>query len=329
VSIFFRATGVPQTMMQIEETLEPGLRFTYEVEEVLHTRKSQFQTVALVRTKSFGNALVIDGLMQSADVDERVYHESLVHPAMLLHECPRTVFIGGAGEGSTAREVLKHNTVEKCVMVDIDGVVVDFCKEVFPQNAAAFRDPRLELVIEDAMVRLATSPISFDVIILDLDDPLEGGPCYQLYTREFYTLCREKLNPGGILISQCSSAGVKCHKMVFSPVHHTLEQVFPTVLGYCQHVYCFADTWGFNLASMDPTLKLPSAEEVDRRIAARGLGDLFFLDGISLNAIFLLPKFLRVSLTRETTILTKGTYAHYISGVDTIADENKKEANAG
>ena len=118
----------------------------------------------------FGKTLLIDGLIQSCQVDEFVYHESLVHPAMLMHPNPKTVYIGGGGEGSTAREVLRHKSVEKCMMVDIDGDVVDFCRKFLPENTAAFADPRLELIIDDAKAVLENAS-GFDVRSLHLDSP--------------------------------------------------------------------------------------------------------------------------------------------------------------
>lgn len=168
----------------IEEELEPGLRVSYGLKEQLRSSTSKFQTVDVVDLEPFGRTLLIDGLIQSCQVDEYVYHESLVHPALLAHPCPKSVYIGGGGEGSTAREVLRHSTVERCVMVDIDEDVVKFCRENLPENSEAFADSRLELVIDDAKAVLEQSPTGFDVIIMDLDDPLEGGPCYQLYTVE-------------------------------------------------------------------------------------------------------------------------------------------------
>merc|ERR1711988_135570 len=112
-----------------------------------------------------------------------VYHECLVHPAMLLHPSgAKTVYIGGGGEGSTAREVLRHRSVERCVMVDIDEDVVRFCREQLPENTDAFNNPRLQVIIDDAKAVIENSSDKYDVIIMDLDDPLEGGPCYQLYT---------------------------------------------------------------------------------------------------------------------------------------------------
>ena len=100
----------------VEEELEPGLRVSYGLKEVLASTKSKWQQVDLVDLQPFGRVLMIDGLVQSCQSDEFVYHESLVHPAMLMHPNPKTVYIGGGGEGSTAREVLRHKSVEKCVM---------------------------------------------------------------------------------------------------------------------------------------------------------------------------------------------------------------------
>jgi len=105
-----------------------------------------------VDLEPFGRTLLIDGLIQSCQCDEFVYHECLVHPALLAHPNPKSIFIGGGGEGSTARECLRHKTVERVVMVDIDEAVVAFCKEHLPENTAAFADKRLELVIDDAKV---------------------------------------------------------------------------------------------------------------------------------------------------------------------------------
>merc|ERR1719230_321586 len=177
----------------LEENIEEGFRVQYKVERTLGSATSEFQHVDVMDLEPFGRTLVIDGLMQSCRVDEFVYHECLVHPAMLFHPNPKNVYIGGGGEGSTAREVLRHKSVEKCVMVDID----------------------------DAKAWIEKSDMKFDVIIMDLDDPLEGGPCYQLYTTEFYKTIKSKLNPGGILVTQSGQAGIEQHHLVFSPINRT------------------------------------------------------------------------------------------------------------
>jgi len=283
----------------------------YRLSKLLNTKQSKWQTVDLVDLEPFGRTLLIDGLIQSCQCDEFVYHECLVHPALLAHPCPKSVYIGGGGEGSTARECLRHKTVERVVMVDIDEDVVAFCKEHLNENAAAFADKRLELIIDDAKAVLEKEG-KFDVIIMDLDDPLEGGPCYQLYTTEFYEMLKTHLNPGGIFVTQAGAAGVKQHRLVWSPINSTLRAVFKSVTPFNQAVYSFLDEWGFHMASDDPALVVPlESAELDRRIAERIDGELQFLDGISYPGIFALSKVHRATLAKETMVMSreKGTHA--------------------
>lgn len=299
----------------LEENIEDGLRIQYKLDRILASTESKFQHVDLVDIEPFGRTLVIDGLLQSCRVDEFVYHECLVHPAMLLHPTgAKSVFIGGGGEGSTAREVLRHKSVERCVMVDIDGDVVKFCREHLEENAAAFEDKRLELVIDDAKAWIENDDSKFDIIIMDLDDPLEGGPCYQLYTTEFYATLKSKLNPNGFLVTQSGQSGIKQHHLVFSPINRTLLDVFPKVVPYTQAVYSFMDEWGWNLAFMDPsTTPEPSSlgrEEVDKRIADRINGELQFLDGASWPGIWALSKKHRATLAKETCIMSVAGNTH-------------------
>jgi len=316
----------------LEEELEPGLRVQYKLDKILGSTTSKFQHVDLVDIAPFGRSLIIDGLMQSCRVDEFVYHECLVHPAMLLHPAPKTVYIGGGGEGSTAREVLRHKTVEKCVMVDIDEDVVRFCKEHLDENHAAFADPRLDCVIDDAKAWIERSDLKFDIIIMDLDDPLEGGPCYQLYTKEFYAMLRTKMNPGGIFVTQSGQSGIKQHHLVFSPINCTVKAVFPTVVPYTQAVYSFMDEWGWNLGFTEDKPVAPaslSVEEVDRRIAARITGELQFLDGESWRGIWSLSKKHRKTLAAETAVMSVENKTHRFmcnAGVATIGEAAEPQA---
>lgn len=307
----------------LEEDIEDGLRVQYKLDKILCSTQSEWQTVDLVDLVPFGRTLVIDGLIQSTRCDEFVYHECLVHPAMLLHAMgAKSVFIGGGGEGSTAREVLRHKSVERCVMVDIDGKVVEFCKEHLDENHAAFADKRLELVIDDAKAWIEKSSDKFDIIIMDLDDPLEGGPCYQLYTTEWYTTLKSKLNPGGLLVTQSGQSGIKQHHLVFSPINRTLRAVFDRVVPYNQAVYSFMDEWGWNVAMTDAATPEPAkmtTEEVDKRIAARIEGELQFLDGVSWHGIWALSKRHRATLAKETTVMSTAgnTHCFMVTGVAT------------
>ncbi|GLJ22071.1 hypothetical protein SUGI_0413670 [Cryptomeria japonica] len=295
-----------------EEEVDDDLRWCFALNSILHTGVSEYQDIALLDTKAFGKILVIDGKLQSAEMDEFIYHESLVHPALLHHPNPKSAFIMGGGEGSTAREILRHKTVNKVVMCDIDEEVVDFCKKHLTANQEAFSSSRLDLVINDARAELETRVECFDVIIGDLADPIEGGPCYQLYTKSFYErVVKPKLCRGGIFVTQAGPAGVLSHTQVFSCIYNTLRHVFKYVVPYSAHIPSFADTWGWVMASDQPfTL---TSEEIDSRIKQRTEGDLRYLDGQTFIGASILSKSVRKALAKESHVYTEES-ARYIYG---------------
>ncbi|KAM0005608.1 putative thermospermine synthase [Helianthus debilis subsp. tardiflorus] len=189
-----------------EEVIDDNLKWSFALNSVLHRGISEYQEIVLLDTKRFGKALVIDGKMQSAESDEFIYHECLIHPSLLCHPNPKTLFIMGGGEGSSAREALKHKSIEKVTMCDIDEEVVAFCRQHLTANKEAFRNKLLELVINDAKIELEERKDKFDIIVGDLADPVEGGPCYQLYTKSFYqAILKPRLNPHGIFVTQVLS----------------------------------------------------------------------------------------------------------------------------
>ena len=178
------------------ETIFPDLAVMLRVQKVLYSGKTQFQEVEILESQVFGRSLVLDGKTQSTEKDEHIYHESLVHPAMLMHPQPRTVFIGGGGEGGTLREVLAHRSVEKAVMLDLDREVVDLCRHYLPHHhQGSFDDPRVELRHEDARAYLENCSQQFDVMVMDLVDPLEGGTAHLLYTEEYYRIAQGQTHP--------------------------------------------------------------------------------------------------------------------------------------
>ncbi|XVE81597.1 hypothetical protein DITRI_Ditri15bG0077700 [Diplodiscus trichospermus] len=295
-----------------EEEIEENLRWSFALNSILHTAATQYQDIALLDTKPFGKALVIDGKLQSAEVDEFIYHECLVHPPLLHHSNPKAIFIMGGGEGSTARETLRHNNVEKLVMCDIDEEVVEFCKSYLDVNREAFSDPRMELIINDARAELENRKESYDVIIGDLADPIDGGPCYKLYTKSFYEFTvKPRLTHGGIFVTQAGPAGIFSHTEVFSCIYNTLRQVFKYVVPYSAHIPSYADTWGWVMASDSP-LEL-SPEELDLRMKQRIKEENRYLDGKTFSSASTLSKAVRNSLDNETEVYTEGT-ARFIYG---------------
>jgi len=274
------------------------------IDEVLEAGRTPYQSYQIARSRSFGKCLVLDGKIQSTDADEFIYHEALVQPAMLAHPAPRRVFIAGGGEGATLREVLRHRTVEKAVMVDIDAEVTALSRRYLPEySQGAFEDSRTELHHSDARQFLAESGGNYDVIIIDLPDPIEAGPAYRLFTQEFYRLAAARLTAEGLIAVQAGAA-MLTELLNLTAVYHTLQSVFPIVAAYATHMPCFGGPWGFCLASRrhDPSPLTPAA--VDAAIAGRGLSGLRFYDGVTHRGMFALPRYVREAMARQTRLIT-------------------------
>src|SRR6059036_371878 len=237
--------------------------------------QTKFQHVEILQTAAYGKTLVLDGRIQSSLGDEFIYHEALVHPGMLATDgAPRSALVIGGGEGATLREILRYPSVNRAVMVDIDSEVVELCKVHLPEmHRGAFDDPRADVRHEDARAYLERSSERFDFITIDLVEPLEEGPACLLFTKEFYTLVRDRLTPGGAITLQAGMT--KLNELdFFTSIHRTLREVFPVVAAYQSFVSCFGTPWGFIVASkkIDP-LRL-GAPAVDKLIAERIKGSL-------------------------------------------------------
>ncbi|MBI4745484.1 MAG: polyamine aminopropyltransferase [Deltaproteobacteria bacterium] len=285
------------------DNLSPEEGHIHGIKNILYSGESEFQSMEILETWSYGKCLILDGKMQSSEVDEFIYHEALVHPAMLTHPKPESVFIVGGGEGATLREVLRHKTVKRAVMVDIDKEVVDKCRELLPEyHQGAFDDPRAELLFMDARKYLEDADEKFDVIIIDISEPVEEGPAYLLYTQEFYNIVTERLTGSGIITQQTGTISPNS-LLNYTAVNNTLSTVFQVVAPYYANIPSFGRPWGFTLASknVDP-LSLPT-EEVDKRIGKRIKGKLAFYDGITHQGAFRIPKYLREANRKQKRVI--------------------------
>jgi len=294
----------PDKHRWFSDYISPDLTMLHSIRERIYSGRSKFQSVDIVDTGSFGVCLVLDGRIQSSEADEFIYHEALVHPAMLTHPQPEEVFIAGGGEGATLREVLAHKTVKRAVMADIDEEVVKLCRRFLPSwHQNAFDDHRAELHFVDARKYLDESSDKFDVIIIDLVDPLGQGPARLLYTQEFYQIVRQKLGPDGIMSVQAEPAEWR-NLDNFTAIANTLRNVFPIARPYQVHVPSFLGLWGFVLGSqsLDP-LEL-TAEEIDARISMRISKKLKSYDGLTHQAMFAIPKHIRQQLAASKRIIT-------------------------
>ena len=284
------------------ESVSPDLAVMLRLRAVLFSGATAYQKVEVLDSCVFGRSLVLDGKTQSTEMDEFVYHESLVHPAMLCHPEPKSVFIGGGGEGGTLREALAHRSVESVTMIDLDAEVVELCRAHLPEHhQGSFDDPRLTLLHQDARAYLQAEGDGFDVMILDLVDPLEEGTAYLLYTDEFYRIAKARLNPGGVLVTQSGPAGLPNHQECFTTIYNTLGKVFAHTAAAQVHVPAFQTLWGFTIASDSPMPQLPD-NELEAAIARRINKELRHYDAETHRGMFALPKYLRDGMAAETRI---------------------------
>ncbi len=268
-------------------TIQPISRDTYMIirlRGVVASTRSKYQEIQIVDTVDFGRALVIDNLIQSTEVDEFVYHECLVHPAMILHPNPKRVLILGGGEGATLREVLKHN-VERVVMVDIDEEVVKMSKLYLNfMSERAFDDRRAEVVIMDGKEYLMRSSEVFDVIISDLTDPYASEIARDLYTEQFIRRVRERLSADGIFVTQAGSAFF--YEDVYDSILNSVKRVFQIVSEYNVWIPSFGYACNFIIGSNVYDLRALTADEVKRRIEERKLRLRFYNERVHVMLLY-------------------------------------------
>ena len=288
----------------INEYITPWDIYTHGITKVLAYKQTPYQEMYIVETGAFGKGLVLDGKWQSCTVDEFIYHEALVHPPLISHRNPRRVLVLGGGEGATIREILRWKTINKVTMIDIDGDVVEACQKHLPEmHQNAFADPRVELLIADALQVLDTTTETWDIIISDLSDPIESGPSFPLFTKEYFAKLQRVLNPGGYVMVQAgpiSPAEVKDHARLVN----TLKAVFSQVTSVSAPTPSYGRAWGFALCANEEIDTRPDPELVDKLLSDRTLGGYRFIDGITLLGIMQTPLYIRQAIAAETTVYT-------------------------
>ena len=276
------------------ETVD-GEERRFRISKVIYEGRTAFQEVAIVESDEFGTLLVIDGETQSAEDDEYIYHEALVHPAMLAHPDPRRVLIVGGGEGATLREVLRHRTVERAVMVDIDGELIELARRYLQRwHQGAFDDPRTDLRIGDGMAFLQSCEDRFDVVIVDICDYVESTAAAGLYSDAFTGALRNVLAPGGIAVVQAGELGRWTYASHVT-LARMLENAFGRSIPYSTFVESFWSEWSFLLTG-DPAPAMAHAAPslIDAAVASRRLSQVLrFYDGATHQRMFHLAKDVR------------------------------------
>ncbi len=285
------------------EIFTDNLIFGYRVREVLYSGYSKFQKIDILDLYAYGKTLFLDNKIQSAQLDEHIYHEALVQPAMFAHPAPESALIIGGGEGATLREVLKHNTIKRATMVDIDGELVKASRKYLPEwSDGAYEDSRTELIIDDARKYIFETDQKFDVVISDLTEPLEEGPSKYLFTLEFYKRIHEILTDEGVLVVQSGSA-VQTYNDLAASIHKTLAQLFNFVRVYVVYIESFQMLWAFTVASKSQDPGNIREEILEERLKYRGVENLKFYLPRYHRGLFHLPRYLDEKIP-EGRILT-------------------------
>ena len=234
------------------EITPAGFGIAIKAGKVLFSDKSDFQKVEIFETDSqLGRVLTLDDLMMTTEGDEFHYHEMIAHIPMMHHKCPKSVLVIGGGDGDTVREVLKHKTVERVVLCEIDGMVIEACKKYLPTIACELDNPKVEICVADAIEYIKDKKNEFDIVLIDSTDPM--GPGEGLFTEEFYTNVKNSLKEGGIVAAQSESPVV--NKEEIKKMYNLLKKVFPICSTYTSNIPTYPGgywAWAFCSETVKP-----------------------------------------------------------------------------
>lgn len=270
----------------------------FEVNEVLFEGKSPYQEVAIYSNDALGRVLVIDGIVQITETDEFVYQEMMAHVPLFSHPNPENVLIIGGGDGGILREVLRHKTVKKAVMVEIDQMVIDACVEHMPSinsGGKVYEDSRSELIVGDAFAYVAETDVKFDAIIVDSTDPI--GPGKKLFSEEFYRNLTRLLNDGAFISTQ---GGVP----IFQPgeVTNTINSLEGAGLKASAYIAAVPTYYGgymtLGFGAQDTNWQLPYLVQLDERYKAAGFDTKHYSPEMHL-ASFVLPPWIKSDINQQ------------------------------
>jgi spermidine synthase len=254
----------------INETLYPEWGQRFRVKRELARVQSAFQDIAIFDSYTHGRVMVLDGVIQITEADEFVYQEMLAHVPLLAHGAAATVLIIGAGDGGVLRRVLQHRTIQRAVMVEIDGEVIRLSKEFLPGIAGdAWSDARAEVIVGDGIDYVKQAPDgTFDAIIVDSTDPIGVGEV--LFTDEFYANCARVLTARGVVVNQCGVPFMQAEELRETSARR--RRFFPHVTAYVAAVPTYVGgfmTLGF--AAKDASLLHVPVDAVRARAEAGGI----------------------------------------------------------
>lgn len=285
------------------ETLNKNMGYFFRSEKLLYETRTKYQDLEVHETPDFGKMLRLDGVFQTSEKDEYLYHEPLAHVAGISIDGPKNALVIGGGDGGAAEELLKYPSIEKVVMVELDGGVVEASKKYIPSiNNGAFDNPKFELHIVDGIEYIANTDQKFDQVFIDLTDPF--GPSVELYTIEFYRAVKKILTDRSAISLHIESPITRAQ--LFSRIYYTLKSVFKIVRPMTNYVPFYGTLWGFAFASdlIDP-LEI-SVSEIKERIQKHGLRDLKYYNEETHFGLMALPNYIKDILKEPSAVICSG-----------------------
>jgi spermidine synthase len=272
---------IKQMGLWFTEKQTENFGITIKINRTLHTEQTDFQKLDMVETEEFGNMLLLDGMVMTSQKDEFVYHEMVAHVPLFTHPNPENVLVVGGGDGGVIREVLKHPSVKKATLVEIDGKVIEYSKKYLPEIAGELENPRVDVKVDDGFMHIAQSENVYDVIMVDSTEPV--GPAVNLFTKGFYSGISKALKEDGIFVAQTDNPWFTPE--LITKVFKDVSEIFPITRLYTANIPTYpSGLWTFTMGSKkhDP---LAVSEERFHEIETK-----YYTKELH-KAAFVLPKF--------------------------------------
>ncbi|TDR89956.1 polyamine aminopropyltransferase [Enterovirga rhinocerotis] len=275
-------------MKVFQEQLAGHFGQALTVDEVLHRSRTRFQEVLVFRNRVFGKVLALDGVIQTTELDNQIYHEMIAHLPLVAHGAAERVLVVGGGDGGVLKEILKH-PVSEVVLAELDGEVIDLCREFLPEvSGGSFDDARVTVVLGDASEYVDEARAAFDVIVVDSTDPV--GPGERLFDERFYARCKALLKPDGIVAVQSGTAFFQGVELEI--LRARLERAFGAARPYLAPVPTYAGGMLALIAATSTEARLrPPPEVLRARLAAIGAQTRYYSPDVHAAAFGLAPAF--------------------------------------
>ena len=241
----------------ITEYSTDNLKLSMRAKALLHSEKTPYQDSLIADTYEYGRVLMLDGAYQLTERDEFTYSEMMAHVPVCAHRNPEKVLIIGGGDGAIMREVLKHDCVKNCTLIDIDERVIESSKKYLPFAGCTFSDARADVKCMDAMKFIRETDERYDVVIIDSTDPVDFAA--GLFRADFYADVKRVMTPDAML-SELTESPFTDKDLMMQAISE-MRKVFPLVKVYWGVVPTYpSGMWTYGLASMKDDPEEPKRE---------------------------------------------------------------------